>query len=129
MKIRSTTGRVDKVRNAFIHAATAKNYRAALRLAFRLRGQDQLKVLDALFAAAERLKVDRQTGGAILESQRQELDGSISITWSQRTKRPDGSEARIVSSALLEPADRGPGWKASTEIPDEIVEAVTRASL
>lgn len=121
--------RIEKVKIAFITATNQGNYRKALRLAQALKGADQLKVLDALFDAAKRLRLDRQSGEPLLEGTQQNLDGTIAITWSQRTRRPDGSETRTVSCAQLEPAKRGPGWVANEEIPDAIVDAVTRAAM
>src|SRR5262245_51493865 len=81
---------IEKARTAFIEATTAKKYKAALRLATRLRGKDQLVILDALFAAAKRLKVDKVTGDPL--GMVQQLDGSVVVTWATTTKLPDGSE-------------------------------------
>ena len=49
----------------FTAAVTHQQYRRALRLAKALDKHSQLLVLDALFAAAERLQVDRASGVAL----------------------------------------------------------------
>lgn len=118
---------IDRTRKAFIGATTAKRYKAALRLACRLRGHDQLVILDALFEAAKRLGVERATGEPL--GMTQQLDGSVTVTWATMTKRPDGSEVRCVSTAALEPAEEGTGWLCEEDVPDEVVEAVTAAAM
>lgn len=119
---------VKSAKNAFGAATTASKFRKALKLARALKGKDQLEVLDALFEAAGRLGVDRQTGEPL--GMQQQLDGSVTVTWSTRTRRPDGSEFKVVSSAVLEPTDFGSGWKSRTkDVPEEVLEAVTAAAL
>ncbi len=118
---------VDRVKRAFLEATSAKKYKLALRAAYRLRGEDQEPILDALFEAAKRLKVERQTGEPL--GMRQQLDGSVTVVWATVTKRPDGSQVRTVSSAALEPADSGPGWRARAFVPDDVVEAVNAAAM
>ena len=118
---------IERARKAFIGATTAKKYKAALRLAGRLRGHDQLVILDSLFEAAKRLGVERTTGEPL--GMRQQLDGSVIVTWSTTTKRPDGSEVKAVSTAQIEPADEGCGWVGTEEVPDVVVDAVTAAAM
>lgn len=124
---RETKMLVKKTREKFLEATTAKKYKAALRAALKLKGKDQLLILDALFAAADRLKVERTTGEPL--GMRQQLDGSVIVTWATATRRPDGSEVKVTSTAVLEPAEEGPGWKADEIVPDEVVEAVTAAAM
>lgn len=118
---------IERTLKAFIGATTARKYKAALRLAGRLRGKDQLVILDALFAAADRLKVERTTGEPL--GMRQQMDGSVMVTWATSTRRPDGTMVRTTSTAVLEPEAQGPGWKSRQEIPEEIVEAVTAVAM
>lgn len=118
---------IERTRKAFIGATTAKKFKAALRLAGRLRGKDQLVVLDALFAAADKLKVERTTGESL--GMRQQMDGNVMVTWATSTRRPDGSMVRTTSTAVLEPVSEGPGWKSRQDVPEEIVEAVTAVAM
>lgn len=118
----------ERVREAFIRATNQRQYRAALRLAVRLDAGDQLGILDAIRDTARRLTLQWNTGET-LEGARQLRCGSIVITWSQRRRRPDGRVVEVVSCAMLEPADCGPGWKANREIPAAIVEAVLQAEV
>src|SRR5262245_50696046 len=119
---------IEKIRLAFVQATSAKKYRAALRLAQRLRGRDQMVILDALFTAADRLKVQRSTGEPLGMEQR--LDGSVMVTWETQTRHPSGCITRTAHSAALEPAKHGPGWVTKgAEVPEGIVEAVTAAAM
>jgi hypothetical protein len=124
----TVSARTEKTKEAFLSATSAKKYKDALREARRLKGKDQLVVLDALFAAADRLGVRRSTGEPL--GMTQQIDGSVTVTWETKTCRPDGSTARVVSTAVLEPTDFGAGWKSRTkDVPEEIVEAVTAAAM
>ncbi len=117
-----------EVTNAFQQATNVKQYKAALAQARKLGGQKQLAVLDEMFAAADRLGLQRSTGEPL--GMQQELDGSVTVTWQQVCRRPDGSEFRTVSSAVLEPCDSGAGWRSRTkDVPEEVVEAVTSAAM
>jgi hypothetical protein len=121
-------GLKEETKQAFINATNAKKFKAALKLARRLKGKDQLVVLDELFAAADRLSLDRQSGEPL--GMAQQLDGSVTVTWATRCKRPDGSSVRVISSAVLEPTDYGSGWRSKTkDVPEEVVEAVTAAAM
>lgn len=53
---------VELVNGLFGRAHDSKSYRKALSALKRLHAKDQLLCLDALFAAAERLGVERTTG-------------------------------------------------------------------
>ncbi len=53
------------IKERFAAAVTHQQYRKALRLAKSLDKHAQLTVLDALFAAAERLNVDKASGVAL----------------------------------------------------------------
>jgi hypothetical protein len=119
----------EQVKSAFISAATRAQYIEALDLARQLGDRDQLHVLDALFDAANRLKLQRTTGEPILEGIAQQSTGCVVVSWTQKTLRVDGSEVRIAQCAMLEPAKDGPGWKATEEIPESIVNAVTSAAM
>jgi hypothetical protein len=117
-----------EVSKAFVEATSATKYKAALSRAKRLTGNSQLKVLDDMFSAAARLGVERSTGEPI--GMQQQLDGSVTVTWQEVTKRPDGSSIVTASSAVLEPLDQGSGWKSRTkDVPDEVVQAVTSAAM
>jgi len=50
------------VKGLFEKAETPAEYRRALYFARQLKGTQQLLILDALFAAADRLEVDKQSG-------------------------------------------------------------------
>lgn len=118
----------NRVKKAFEEATTAKKFKAALVLARKLTGKDQLVILDSLFAAANRLGVERSTGEPL--GMQQQIDGSVTVTWETATRRPDGSTCRVVSSAVLEPTDFGSGWRSRTkDVPEDVVAAVTAAAL
>lgn len=57
-----TSPRVKLARQKFDRATSHREYRSALALARRLKPEEQLEVLDNLFAAADRLHVDRASG-------------------------------------------------------------------
>jgi hypothetical protein len=119
---------VESTKKSFEAAQDPAQFKKALVQARRLKGQQQLAVLDSLFDAAARLKVDRQSGEPL--GMAQEIDGSVTVTWATKTKRPDGSSVRTVQSAVLEPTDYGSGWRSRTkDVPNEIVEAVTAAAM
>lgn len=116
------------VSQAFVEATDATKYKAALTRAKRLSGNSQLKVLDDMFTAAARLGVERSTGEPL--GMQQQLDGSVTVTWEETTRRPDGTSVRTISSAVLEPTDFGNGWRSRTkDVPEAVVEAVTAAAL
>lgn len=120
--------RIEEVKKAFSTCDDAKKYRSALKRARRLSGNSQLKVLDDMFAAADRLKLQRGTGEPL--GMEQLVDGSVTVTWQEVTNRPDGSSVRTISSAILEPTDFGNGWRSRTkDVPEEVVEAVTAAAM
>ncbi len=54
--------KVEILRGMFDAATSHAAYRLALRKLKRLSGNEQLAVLDHMFAAAERLQVDKVTG-------------------------------------------------------------------
>ena len=127
-ELEQTNMSTSDTKNAFENAKNARQYKAALAKARRLGGKKQLAVLDSMFAAADRLGVERSTGEPL--GMQQQLDGSVTVTWEMKTRRPDGTEFRTVSSAVLEPCDSGAGWRSRTkDVPEEVVEAVTAAAM
>lgn len=112
----------------FVDSTTRRDYLNALTAARKLKGKEQLLVLDALFDAADRLKLQRSTGQPV--GMKQEISGDVLVTWETHCRRPDGSRFKMVESATLEPTDYGSGWRSRTkDVPEVVVEAVTAAAM
>lgn len=127
-EMKMSTQKIEEVKKAFATATTVKKYKAALARARALRATGQHAVLDAMFAAADRLGVARSTGEPL--GMQQELDGSVTVSWEQKITHVDGTVARVASSAVLQPNDYGKGWHSSTkDVPEEVMEAVESAAL
>lgn len=70
MSNNESTPSAHRIITAFSIALTATDYRRTLRRARLLSASNQLQVLDALFASAARLRLDRTTGRRLPRTRR-----------------------------------------------------------